>query len=38
MAIITIPAEARQLKDSNEIKQFLSQYNIEYDIWPLEDV
>ena len=37
MAIITIPAEARQIKDRTEIKQFLAQYNIEYDIWPLED-
>ncbi|HAU48449.1 MAG: acireductone dioxygenase [Planctomycetes bacterium] len=37
MAIITIPAEARQIQDCTEIKEFLAQYNIEYDVWPLED-
>ena len=37
MAIITIPAEARQIKNSTEIKQFLAQFSIEYDMWPLED-
>ena len=37
MAIITIPAEARQIQDYTEIQQFLAQYNIEYEVWPLED-
>ena len=37
MAIITIPAEARQIQDCTDIQQFLAQYNIEYDVWPLED-
>ena len=37
MAIVTIPAEMRQIKDTTEIKRFLADYGIEYDIWPLED-
>jgi len=37
MAIVTIPAEVRQIKDVLEIKTFLGICNIEYDIWPLED-
>ena len=37
MAIVTIPAEARQIKDVLEIQKFLAGHNIEYDIWPLED-
>ena len=37
MAIVTIPAEMRQIKEATEIKQFLADYNIDYDIWPLED-
>ena len=37
MAIVTIPAEMRQIKDKTEIKRFLADYDIEYDIWPLED-
>jgi cupin superfamily acireductone dioxygenase involved in methionine salvage len=37
MAIVTIPAEARQIKETTEIKHFLADYSIEYDIWPLED-
>ena len=37
MAIVTIPAEIRQIKDVLDIKTFLGTYNIEYDIWPLED-
>ena len=37
MAIVTIPAEARQIKETADIKQFLADYGIEYDIWPLED-
>ena len=32
MAIVTIPAEVRQIKDVLEIKTFLGICNIEYDI------
>ena len=38
MAIVTIPAEMRQIKEATEIKQFLADYNIDYDIWPLKTV
>ena len=37
MAIVSIPAESRRLSDPGEIKAFLNDHGIEYDVWPLED-
>jgi 1,2-dihydroxy-3-keto-5-methylthiopentene dioxygenase len=37
MAIVTVPAEARRITDPAEIKTFLADHGIAYDVWPLED-
>lgn len=37
MAIVTVPAEARRISDPAEIKQFLNEHGLHYEIWPLED-
>jgi 1,2-dihydroxy-3-keto-5-methylthiopentene dioxygenase len=37
MAIVSIPAESRRLTDTGEIREFLAQHGIDYDIWPLAD-
>ncbi len=37
MAIVTVPAEARRITDPAEIKTFLAEHGIAYDVWPLED-
>lgn len=37
MAIVTVPAEARQITDHDEIKTFLAERGIDFERWPLED-
>ena len=37
MAIVTIPAESRRIRDAGEIKAFLADHGINYETLPLED-
>lgn len=37
MAIVTVPAEARRITDPAEIKRFLADHGLHYEVWPLED-
>ena len=37
MAIVTVPAEARRITDPAEIKAFLADHGLHYEVWPLED-
>jgi len=37
MAIVTVPATSRRITDAAEIKTFLADHGIAYDVWPLED-
>lgn len=37
MAIVTVPAEARRISDPAEVKQFLGDHGLHYEVWPLED-
>ncbi len=37
MAIVTVPAEARRITDPLEVKQFLNDHGLHYEVWPLED-
>jgi 1,2-dihydroxy-3-keto-5-methylthiopentene dioxygenase len=37
MAIVTVPAEARRISDATEIKAFLNDHGLHYEVWPLED-
>ena len=37
MAIVRIPAESRRITDPGEIKDFLADHGIDFDVWPLED-
>ena len=37
MAIVTVPAEARQITDKAGIAAFLAGHGIHYETWPLED-
>jgi len=37
MAIVTVPAASRRITDAAEIRTFLADHGIAYDVWPLED-
>ena len=37
MAIVTVPAQSRRITDPAEIKAFLNENGLHYEIWPLED-
>ncbi len=37
MAIVTVPAEARRITDPGEVKEFLNDHGLHYEVWPLED-
>jgi 1,2-dihydroxy-3-keto-5-methylthiopentene dioxygenase len=37
MAIITVPAETRRITDPSEIKAFLNDHGLHYEVWPLAD-
>jgi 1,2-dihydroxy-3-keto-5-methylthiopentene dioxygenase len=37
MAIITVPAEARRITDRADVKRFLNDHGLHYEVWPLED-
>ena len=37
MAIVTVPEQARRITDAAEIKAFLADNGIAYDVWPLAD-
>jgi 1,2-dihydroxy-3-keto-5-methylthiopentene dioxygenase len=37
MAIVTVPAEARRITDPAEIKRFLADHGLHYEVLPLED-
>jgi 1,2-dihydroxy-3-keto-5-methylthiopentene dioxygenase len=37
MAIVTVPAESRRITDPAEIKSFLADHGLDYDVWPLAD-
>ena len=37
MAIVTVPAESRRITDPAEIKAFLADHGLDYDVWPLAD-
>jgi 1,2-dihydroxy-3-keto-5-methylthiopentene dioxygenase len=37
MAIVTVPAEARRITDRAEIKRFLNDHGLHYELWPLAD-
>jgi hypothetical protein len=37
MAIVTVPAETRQITDPAEIKAFLAERGLDFAQWPLED-
>ena len=37
MAIVSVPAEARRITDPVEVKRFLNDHGLHYEVWPLED-
>ena len=37
MAIVTVPAETRRITNPDEVRQFLNDHGLHYEVWPLED-
>ncbi len=37
MAIVTVPSAGRRITDPAEIKTFLADHGLDYDVWPLAD-